>query len=87
MVAYDWGRHTFHPATIEALELFSNSHISNSLLYAAAQVGSHFVATSSHLHQGDPNSVELVLISRGQGRCFGWVSGTFLPAYRGVGGR
>lgn len=30
-VSYEWGHHAFFSATIEALELLSNSHMSNSL--------------------------------------------------------
>lgn len=48
-VANDWDHHAFPLTTIEALELLSNTHLSNNLLYAAVQVGSYMVATTSHL--------------------------------------
>lgn len=62
-VAYDWGS----LATIEALELLSNSHLSNNLLYASAQVGSYKVATASHLRQSGSSSGELALIKADRG--------------------
>lgn len=50
-VAYEWGYLAFPPATIEALELLSNSHMFNSLQYAAAQVTSYMVVVARHLHK------------------------------------
>lgn len=61
-MAYEWGCHAFTLATIEVLELFSNSHMSNSLLYAIAQVGSYMPAIARHLHKDNSSSGELALI-------------------------
>ena len=59
---YDWGCHAFPPATIEALALLSNSHLSNNLLCAAVQVGPYVTVTVSSLRQGSSSSSELASV-------------------------
>lgn len=44
------------------MELLSNSHISNNLLYEVAQVGSYMVATASRILQSGSSFGELSLI-------------------------
>ena len=56
----------FPLATIEALELLSNSHLLNNLLYAHTQVGSYMVVTGSRLRQSDSSSGDLALIKAEQ---------------------
>lgn len=47
---YEWSHHAFAPDTIEALEILSNSHMTNNLLYAVAQVVPYLVAAAGRLH-------------------------------------
>lgn len=58
-VVYEWGCHAFLLASIEDLELLSNSHMSNSLRYAANQAAPYLVATARCLHQVNSDSAEL----------------------------
>lgn len=58
-VAYEWGYHAFSPTIIEALELLSNYHMSNSLQYVAAQVTPYMIADVRRLHKVSLDSGEL----------------------------
>lgn len=57
--AYKWGRHAFPLATIEALELFSNFHMSNSLQYMVSQVAPYLVVAARRLCQINSDKTEL----------------------------
>ncbi|CAI9287898.1 unnamed protein product [Lactuca saligna] len=48
-LAREWCRHAFPPATMEALDTISYSHMANDLQYAAAQVAPHLVVAVGHL--------------------------------------
>lgn len=52
----------FPPATIEALEIFSNSHMANNLQYAAVQVSPYLVDVVRRLRHMSSNLVELTII-------------------------
>ena len=47
---YEWSHHAFPPATLEALELVSNSHMATNLQCAAAQVALYLVVVVECLH-------------------------------------
>lgn len=58
----EWGRHAFPHVTIESLELLSNSHISNSLQYAAVQVVTYLVSAARRLHHVSSDLAKLAFV-------------------------
>ncbi|CAI9283257.1 unnamed protein product [Lactuca saligna] len=60
--AREWCRHAFPPATLEALDDISYSHMANDLQYAATQFSPYLVAAAGHLRYIGANLTEFAVV-------------------------
>ncbi|CAI9280330.1 unnamed protein product [Lactuca saligna] len=59
---HEWCQHAFPPATLEALDALSYSHMANDLQYVVAQVTPYLVVSASRLHYMGADLVELAAV-------------------------